>query len=323
MYILGIDCGGSSTEALLTTQEGRVLGYGQGGPANYTVNGTSGVVQSVLTAVRGSLEQSGLQLENLHQRGVVLALGVSGAGRSAEQVQIRRALESEGFAQVVVAHDAVIALLGALSGADGVVVIAGTGSVAYGVNGERSHRVGGWGYLLGDEGGAVWIALKALQQVMWGYDGRLTEDETLLQAAKVYFGIGEPMELIPLIYKTPLDRGLIAGFSTVIGKLAQEGHAAAQEILVDAGRQLGRLAVAALQELGLAEAKGRVGACGGVFSAGQWVLEPMAEEIRRAAPEQTLTLADFKPAAGAVFLAARHLGLDLPSVAAGLEESLY
>lgn len=323
MYILGIDCGGSSTEALLTTQEGRVLGYGQGGPANYTVNGTSGVVQSVLTAVRGSLEQSGLQLENLHQRGVVLALGVSGAGRSAEQVQIRRALESEGFAQVVVAHDAVIALLGALSGADGVVVIAGTGSVAYGVNGGRSHRVGGWGYLLGDEGGAVWIALKALQQVMWGYDGRLTKDETLLQAAKVYFGIGEPMELIPLIYKTPLDRGLIAGFSTVIGKLAQEGHAAAQEILVDAGRQLGRLAVAALQELGLAEAKGRVGACGGVFSAGQWVLGPMAEEIRRAAPEQTLTLADFKPAAGAVFLAARHLGLDLPSVAAGLEESLY
>lgn len=323
MYILGIDCGGSSTEALLTTQEGRVLGYGQGGPANYTVNGTSGVVQSVLTAVRGSLEQSGLQLENLHQRGVVLALGVSGAGRSAEQVQIRRALESEGFAQVVVAHDAVIALLGALSGADGVVVIAGTGSVAYGVNGGRSHRVGGWGYLLGDEGGAVWIALKALQQVMWGYDGRLTEDETLLQAAKVYFGISEPMELIPLIYKTPLDRGLIAGFSTVIGKLAQEGHAAAQEILVDAGRQLGRLAVAALQELGLAEAKGRVGACGGVFSAGQWVLEPMAEEIRRAAPDQTLTLADFKPAAGAVFLAARHLGLDLPSVAAGLGESLY
>ena len=323
MYILGIDCGGSSTEALLTTQDGRVLGYGQGGPANYTVNGTTGVVQSVLTAVRGSLEKSGLQLENLHQRGVVLALGVSGAGRSAEQVQIRRALESEGFAQVVVVHDAVIALLGALSGADGVVVIAGTGSVAYGVNGGRNHRVGGWGYLLGDEGGAVWIVLKALQQVMWGYDGRLTEDETLLQAAKVYFGIGEPMELIPLIYKTPLDRGLIAGFSTVIGKLAQEGHAAAQEILVDAGRQLGRLAVAALQELGLAEAKGRVGACGGVFSAGQWVLEPMAEEIRRAAPDQTLTLADFKPAAGAVFLAARHLGLDLPSVAAGLGESLY
>ena len=201
MYILGIDCGGSSTEALLTTQGGRVLGYGQGGPANYTVNGTSGVVQSVLTAVRGSLEQSGLQLENLHQRGVVLALGVSGAGRSAEQVQIRRALESEGFAQVVVAHDAVIALLGALSGADGVVVIAGTGSVAYGVNGGRSHRVGGWGYLLGDEGGAVWIALKALQQVMWGYDGRLTEDETLLQAAKVYFGISEPMELIPSFTK--------------------------------------------------------------------------------------------------------------------------
>lgn len=322
MYILGIDCGGTSSEALLTTKDGRVLGRGQGGPANYTVNGTSGVVGSTLEAIRGILEQSGLDWATLRQQGVTLALGVSGAGRDQEKERIRQVLESEGFAQVVVDHDAVIALLGALSGMDGVVVIAGTGSIAYGSHGERSHRAGGWGYLLGDEGGASWIALRALQQVMWGYDGRVVQDQTLLEAVCAYFKISDPSQLVPVIYKTPLDRGFIGGFSEIIGNLANQGHLASQEILAEAGRQLGYLAVAALRELGLVNRNGRVGACGGVFSAGEWVLGPMAEEIRRTAPGQTLTLPDFKPVVGAVFLAARQLDLHIPSLAARLKESL-
>ena len=153
MYLLGIDCGGTSTEALLTTLEGRVLGRGHGGPANYTVNGVSGVLRSVREAMRGCWAQSGLEeAEAVPQ--ITLAIGVSGAGRPSEQAELTEAFHPEGFTRVVVAHDAHIALLGALSGTDGVAVIAGTGSIAYGIHGERSHRVGGWGYLLGDEGGA-------------------------------------------------------------------------------------------------------------------------------------------------------------------------
>jgi len=320
MYLLGIDCGGTSTEALLTTLEGRVLGRGHGGPANYTVNGVSGVLRSVREAMRGCWAQSGLEeAEAVPQ--ITLAIGVSGAGRPSEHAELPEAFHPEGFTRVVVAHDAHIALLGALSGTDGVAVIAGTGSIAYGIHGERSHRVGGWGYLLGDEGGAFWIALQALRRVMRAYDRRLPEDQVLLEAVKSYFNVVDPSELIPLIYKTPLDRGYIGGFSKTIGTLADQGHGASQEILADAGRQLGRLAVSALAELGLTKTEGRVAACGGVFSAGRWVLVPMEEEIRLAAPRQRLTLPDFNAAAGAVFLAARHLCLELSPVAEGLRES--
>src|SRR5699024_11034486 len=109
-----------------------------------------------------------------------------------------------GFSQVVADHDASIALLGALSGSDGVAVIAGTGSIAYGLSGEQSSRVGGWGYLLGDEGSGLWIAKQALQQVMQGYDGRLEPDLDLIDAARNYFNVSELGQLIPLIYQQPL-----------------------------------------------------------------------------------------------------------------------
>lgn len=321
MYILGIDCGGTSTDALLTTLDGAVLGRGQGGPANFTTNGVGGVVQSSYEAMQKCLAESGLDLAEIQPQ-VTLALGVSGAGRAAEQHEVRQKFEAAGFSSVVVAHDAHIALLGALSGADGVAVIAGTGSIAYGLHAGRSHRVGGWGYLLGDEGGAFWIALQALQRVMRAYDGRLPQDQVLLEAVKNYFHVNGPSELVPIIYKMPLDRGFIGGFCAVIGKLAEQGHGPSREILAAAGCQLGRLAVAALAELGLAGKEGRVAACGGVFSAGKWVLDPMQEMIKLAAPGQRLSLPDFKPAAGAVFLAARHLGLQLPLISAGLRGSL-
>ena len=87
-------------------------------------------------------------------------------------------------------HEATIALFGALGGADGVVVIAGTGSIAYGLNGSKSSRIGGWGYLLGDEGSAFWIALCALRQGMQGYDGRAPLDPILWEATRNSRGHG-------------------------------------------------------------------------------------------------------------------------------------
>lgn len=318
MYILGIDCGGTSTKALLTTVEGGIIGRGQGGPANYIVDGIDGVVKSVLEGVRGCLGPTPLDLSALHQEGVFLALGVSGAGRETDVEIVKEAFHSLGFEHVVVGHDATIALFGALGGADGVVVIAGTGSIAYGLRDGQSRRAGGWGYLLGDEGSAFWMGIRALQQVMHGYDGRSKRDQDLLKAACDYFQVQDATELIPLIHKTPIDRGLIGGFSREITTLANEGHGLCQEILAEAGRQLGQLAVAVLSKLELLDAQGRVGACGGVFSAGDPILVPMQEEIHRRAPGQILTLPDFEPVVGAVLLAARHFKLDLDRIKGGL-----
>lgn len=318
MYILGIDCGGTSTKALLVTTEGCIIGRGQGGPANYTVDGVDGVVKSVLEAVRGCLGQTSLDLPTLQQAGVFLALGVSGAGRQTEAEAVEEAFRGLGFEQVVADHDATIALFGALGGADGVVVIAGTGSISCGLHNGKRGRVGGWGYLLGDEGSAFWMGIRALQQVMRGFDGRANVDQLLLRAVCDYFQVQDATELVPLIHKAPLDRGLIGGFSKEITSLANRGHSLCQTIVAEAGRELGQLAVAVLAELDLLEAEGKVGACGGVFAAGDLILTPMQEEIRRWAPGQILSLPDFEPVEGAVLLAARHFKLDLDRIKGGL-----
>ena len=320
MYILGVDCGGTSTKALLTTFDGCIVGRGQGGPANFTVNGVDGVLSSTFEATEQCLKEAGLDLPALRENGVLVSLGVSGAGREKESVAMRQALQDSGFDRVTVTHDGHIALSGALGGSDGVVVIAGTGSIAYGIHQERSSRVGGWGYLLGDEGSAFWVALQALQQVMWGYDGRGVQDQVLLEAVFAYFGLTQVEELIPIIYRNPLDRGFIGGFSKEISLLADQGHLLSRNILQEAGRQLGRLAVAALVELGLLELQGSVGACGGLFAAGDWVLVPMQAEIHRSAPHQTLILPKFEPVVGAVLLAAKHFELDIDRIITGLEQ---
>lgn len=322
MYILGLDCGGTSSQALLTNKSGQVLGRGRGGPANYTVNGIEGVLASVSQAIGESLQESQLDLVALKCQGVVLALGVSGASRDSDLVSLTQAFHQEGFRHVIVQHDASIALLGALSGADGVVVIAGTGSIAYGIRDNTTCRVGGWGYLLGDEGSAFCIALKALRRVMWGYDGRAPQDQTLEKAVLQYFEISQVQELIPVVYQAPLNRGFIGGFSKSVTALANNGHILSRKILAQAGCELGRLALATIKELALTETQGRVGACGGVFAAGRWVLTPMQEQIWLDAVGQTLTLPDFEPVVGAVLLGTKYLDLNVTEIIGGIRQSL-
>lgn len=302
MYVFGLDCGGTKTQALLATVGGEPLGLGRGGAANYTLNGVEGVLGAADQAMREALNQAGLDFQTLQDEGLILALGVSGAGRPQDWRALKQAWLGRGFTQVLVRPDAAIALLGALSGQDGVVVIAGTGSIAYGVRRKQEVRVGGWGYLLGDEGSAFRIALRALQRVMQGWDGRVPRDLHLETAVLQYFKIPALEQLVPLVYKLPLDRGALAGFSKTVTALAQGGHGVCQEILREAGQELARLALAALEKLQLLEDPGRVGACGGVFKAGDFVLKPMQKEIWGQAPRQKVTLPDFEPVVGAVLL---------------------
>ena len=264
--------------------------------------------------------QAKLDFQAVHSKGVVLAAGVSGASRPHDLIHLTQAFQKEGFQDVVIGHDAVIALYGALSGQDGVIVISGTGSIAYGKRRERTARVGGWGYLLGDEGSAFKISLHALQYMMWGYDGRGSRDSVLEEAALEYFQISSVEQLVPVLHRLPLDRGYIGGFTKVLTTLAADGNTICIGILQEAGKELGRLALAAIERLELVEQPGRVGACGGVFAAGSHILQPMQEMIRTAAPAQIVSVPDFEPVVGAVFMGYEHLGLDLRTLRQAFRE---
>src|SRR5208337_4034446 len=150
-YFLGVDGGQSSTTAMIGDESGRVLGIGKGGPSNHAgaAEGQAKFVGAIRASVGAACMQAGLEAT---VRFASACLGFSG-GPSGKQLLLGQILASD---RVLVTDDATIALSGALAGDPGIVIIAGTGSIAFGRNGEdRTARAGGWGYLFGDEGGAV------------------------------------------------------------------------------------------------------------------------------------------------------------------------
>lgn len=176
--------------------------------------------------------------------------------------------------RIALASDVVTAHAGALSGAAGVVVVAGTGSVALGLSGGVAVTVDGYGYLLGDVGGGYAIGRAGLDAALRFYDGR-AGSATLADRAERRFGrlAGLPAEL----HGSPNPAQRIASFSLDVCALADEGDPAACRICAEAGRELARMAEAAATRLGMT---GPVTITGGLWEAGECVAAAFADELR-------------------------------------------
>ena len=161
----GIDGGQSSTLAAIGDERGRVLARGKAGPADEVAQGSEStrLHDALLAALHDALANAGLPPDS---RFASIVAGVS--GYEGKVYGHAPQLPTDRFAIV---HDTVTAHAGALDGRAGVVVIAGTGSVAFAIN-ERGERAltGGWGYLFGDEGSAFWLVRDALADAMRAED---------------------------------------------------------------------------------------------------------------------------------------------------------
>ena len=177
--VVGVDGGGTKTRALLADERGQRLAeaIGPGSAARPNeIEQSAGVIASV---VRDVLEQA----EAADQRPRVVCVGVAGAGRESERQSLYEALASHQLAdEIVVQTDFAVALEDAFGDGPGVLLIAGTGSSAFGRGpAGSSGRCGGWGPVIGDEGGGAWIGRRALSVVSAAADGR--EPETALTGA--------------------------------------------------------------------------------------------------------------------------------------------
>lgn len=316
MLFLGIDCGGSSTKALLADNRGKVISWGAGGPANFQVEGLSGV----LSAIDESTQEM-LQGHNLAE--VSLTVGISGAGRQKEQELVRQQLRAN-FGRVQVVNDGYIAMYGGLAGLPGVAVISGTGSIAVGHNEQGEYaRVGGWGYILGDEGSAFAIGKQALTNALKSYDGRTCKDKALEDAVISQFHLESLEELIPYIYTIPLERRKVASFAQTVTRLALEGNVLCQGILTQAGEELGDLAVAAIKRLGLIDFPGRVVTCGGTFGAGELITHSLTARVRQVAPDFVVGPPLYPPVVGALLLNYNEVDRVLPNIWATVKSTPY
>jgi N-acetylglucosamine kinase len=268
-HVLGIDAGGTKTVCLLADDRGRVVAEARGGGANLQSAGEL-EVEKVLHRVMDEA------IGDRDLRPAAICLGIAGVDRpdDAEAVHgIMRRIGSK--TRTLVVNDALIALVAGAGDKPGVVVVAGTGSIAYGRNAEwRAARAGGWGYLLGDEGGGFWIGRAALVAVAREFDGR-----------------GPRTLLTELVLA---EMGLSA---------ADAGDAIASEIVDRAAAELAAAAASVITRLAMRGEPFPTILSGGVFRGLPTIVDKVASRVAEVAPRSDVRRLEVEPALGAVTLA--------------------
>ncbi len=296
LMVAGIDGGQSSTVAIIGDENGRILGRGTGGPSDEI--GVAADSTRMHDALRSALTDASRQAQlAVGTRFDAIVAGVSGYNGRASgrppQLPARRFL---------LMHDAPIAHAGALGGQSGVVVIAGTGSVVYTRDRDGvGHTLGGWGFLFGDEGSAFRIACDALEMLMRAEDDG---DATLLQATQAtcaFFGMPSLRRLARGFYAGQLSRDRLAAYAPAALRFDRF-----REMANRGADRLAELACRAIDAGGTA----RVALAGGIFGDAAFG-QRVRDGIRGAVPNADVLEARYEPAAGALLLAYRELGIEM------------
>ena len=303
-YFLGVDGGATSTTCAVATDEGVILGIGHGGPSNHILapGGRERARAALEEALRNALASAGV----LRVEFRAAQFGMTGINANTEPAQVFAGVTADVLAarSVGIDNDALVARAGALACRPGVVVIAGTGSVALGEDaGGRQAKAGGWGYIFGDEGSGFALGLGAVRAALRARDG--TGPETVL-TERIPGAIGRGLgEIAPAFYETRIHRSQIAALAPVVTAAAADGDAVSQELVREAADWLAVLAAAVIRRLTWPEGTVGVAPVGGVFSAGPIVLHPLKRALAAHAPGAVLVPPRFVPPVGALLLALR------------------
>lgn len=303
LLFLGIDGGGTKTNAALMNAAEEVVAEGAAGPSNPLRVGVETSVTNISKAIEAACDEGGLSRGDI----VAATLGLAGVRRQDIKERVRESFVKRlGIRKVTVVTDAEIALFGTTFGKPGLVVIAGTGSICLGKNEKGELAIsGGWGPLAGDEGGGVGIAQAALHRVAKASDGRGIPTALSAKASE-YFRASGPENLIVAIYSPQVDNTRIAGFARLVVETALKGDTIAIEILEEAGIELGLAASAVLKKLKLEDQKVPIGCVGSIFQAGEILTRPMIENIHRTAPKAILTKPQVAPSHAAALMAIKN-----------------
>ena len=302
--VIGVDGGGTKTECVVLDQAGRELGRATGGPANQYNVGLQRAMQSVQEAMAGALAAA---KQPAHAVGAV-CLSLAGADLPQDVQQLEEAARRIIAApRILVCNDAEGALVGGIGRALGVVVIAGTGSIAYGINARGTRRrAGGWGHVFGDEGSAYLIGREAVQAVLHARDGR-GEATRLADAFCAHLNVAQMDELLTTLFSHEWSVTEIAALAPVVAAAARQGDAIARQILTRAGEDLGWTAAAVIRGLQMERDEFEVALVGGVFRAGTLVQEPLQEVLSQVAAGARCITPRHDPATGAALMALQAL----------------
>jgi N-acetylglucosamine kinase-like BadF-type ATPase len=297
---LGIDGGGTKTVAVLLDGSGREIARALSGSSNVHAVGLAVAGASLREAIEQVLSVTNLTAASVTAAG----LGMAGGARAEDQRLLRDLLSGiTPFPKVVITHDAEASLVGGIGRRHGVVLIAGTGAIAYGVNAlGESRRADGWGYRLGDEGSAHWIGREALRAVVRAQDGR--GGATALSGKLLsHLGLPNADALVTRVYAGDFGVPQVAELALLVSEAARSGDTIARVILVEAGRRLGETVCAVIRGLDMADQAFEALFLGGVLRARGIVWETAAAALCDVAPRARIVEPRHDAAVGAALLA--------------------
>ncbi|RWX67574.1 N-acetylglucosamine kinase [Mesorhizobium sp. M4B.F.Ca.ET.089.01.1.1] len=284
-FFLGVDGGGTGCRARIEDEAGTVLGQGLSGPAT-TRLGIEPAWASVSRAFGAAIDEAGFGPAEIAR--IRAGIGLAGIGRKGA-LEALKAI-AHPFASIAFVSDGVGACLGAHSGQDGAIVIAGTGSIGLGFVDGRDLRVGGYGFPISDEGSGADLGLKAVRLALRAHDGRY--ERTALLAEVMQRFKNDPMEAVAWMDRASATD--YAALAPMVIRHADQGDAAGRRIVQSAAEQVDTF-VRVLFDKGAP----RVTLLGGLSSP----LEPwLAPDVRR-----RLKPADGDAVSGAIIVAKRSL----------------
>lgn len=311
---LGVDGGGTKTAYALIDAEGCLRARHVGPSVSHLAEGLQRAEELLLEGIRTVLAQASVTAGNIQFAFVGLpGYGEDGAVTGHLDALPRATLDP---ARYRCGNDMICSWAGSLGCHDGISVIAGTGSMAYGEYAGRTARAGGWGEIIGDEGSAYWIAREGMNLFSRMSDGRAIPGP-LYQLVRQRFGLSVDLDLCSHIYGGEANtRRTFAQFAPLVHEAALAGDSAAAEIFRRGAEELVRCVLAVRRALGVPEeAVVRVSHTGGVLDGARVMLEEFRRALTAASVPLEYRAPEYSADIGAALYAARLAGAPLAPAA--------
>jgi glucosamine kinase len=302
-YYLGIDGGGSKTTCVVG-DERSLLATVTGGASNITRVGETGARETLRRLMREACAAAGITLPQLQRA----CIGVAGAGREDVAVTVRKIVAEIFPGEIEIVGDMEIAMEAAFGAGPGVIVIAGTGSIAYGRDAQgKTVRAGGWGFAISDEGSAHWIGRAAVSAVLRAVDRAEGEPGSpLLGELMTAWRVDSP----PQLARAANAKADFAPLFPVVLAAAESGGAVARHVITQAAGELAQLAEIVVRRLFPDETSSALSVvpmamAGGVFRHAPMIRELFYNKVRSAYPGVILNAEVVDPVHGALQMARR------------------
>ncbi|MCQ6265920.1 ATPase [Fictibacillus sp. WQ 8-8] len=306
--VMGVDGGGSKTQAVIVDQHGQIIGKGYSGCSNYQVNGIKKALTNLQEAISQAMEEAEISYSEIS----FVQYGLAGADREKDIRLLESALATLPFAKWNLVCDTMEGLRLGSSSNTGVVLVCGSGTNASGRNQQgKVVQTGGFGYLYGDGAGAGGnaLAIEVFRSAIRSWE--LREIPTILtHRVPRYFGFSSMEEM----WNQFLDDGVtkVTGdLAIVLHEAAMDGDQLSIRILKQMGKELGLAASSVIKRLGSLPAPIPIILTGSVLQKGKnlYVLDSLKQTIESEGHSIQLVIPEMEPVFGAVLLARDQLGL--------------